>query len=194
MKKLEEKIKFRKAVFVFLMILLAFILLALNSNAQMGVNQVIKKDNPIAIQHDSYDVFKVYGIYVNNTSDVTIKNKALYEFGFNNFKYKDFQLEEIIVLNEKPVFTINSDSTIISILGVEFPTSLAYQKYKQECYNDSTFVISGGGYEHNIESVNDTLDLTQLIGSPAVYIITREWVHKTPTFEDFLNWLERRTK
>jgi len=69
---------------------------------------------------------------------------------------------------------------------------LLYDEYEQECYADSTFVISDGGYEHKFVAVNDTLDLTRTMSIPAIHIVKRRWEHRQPTFQGFIEFIRRK--
>jgi hypothetical protein len=61
--------------------------------------------------------------------------------------------------------------------------------YKRECWNDSTkqWVHQESPYSYN--------DSTGIGISQGIYVMPkREWTHKPPTFEGFLNWIEKRKR
>jgi hypothetical protein len=65
-------------------------------------------------------------------------------------------------------------------------------EYKKECFNDSTYVE----YYKALKSPSEVYDSkTGITTTLAVYIVPsliKEWQHKTPSFPDFLEWIEKR--
>jgi len=75
-----------------------------------------------------------------------------------------------------------------------------YQEYEKMCWNDSTLIISGGSStNYSVPTLIDSLgrkviDLTEIVTMNADYVIKREWIHKEPSFSDFVSWLKEKTK
>ena len=72
--------------------------------------------------------------------------------------------------------------------GLNLLTANDFRDYQKECYNDSSFVnvqIKQSGW------CNETINgMTTLLHCPAVY--EQKWVHRIPTFEGFLIFINKR--
>jgi hypothetical protein len=89
----------------------------------------------------------------------------------------------------EPILEVSQDSTDVTLVGAKLLTLKLLNKYKKTCYNDSIYVE----YWRYNESPSSTDENGHTI-TYGVYISPtriKEWQHKTPTFEDFLNWISK---
>ncbi len=86
-----------------------------------------------------------------------------------------------------PVIEINSDTTSINLFGIEVCTIDLLLEYKQECFNDSTIIKVNINPDRN---TSNGFGATTCMYYPPKWV--DKWTRKTPTFPDFLNWIEKR--
>lgn len=66
-------------------------------------------------------------------------------------------------------------------------------EYEKECYNDSTLIKVNVNKDKNVQWVTeDGIVGTSLMYFPPVW--EDKWVHKEPTFSDFILWLHKKLK
>ena len=83
---------------------------------------------------------------------------------------------------------IGYDTTIIEV-PTDFPNYYLYNyssmvtllyywdKYSIECYNDSSYI------KYQVDT-----------GNYLVFKVSSKWIHKQPTFTDFMGWLKKKYK
>jgi len=85
----------------------------------------------------------------------------------------------------------NSNKSGEGTLDNIFSQSLVrlYRQYKAECYNDST--LQTVYKDHNQITIHPGGGCSSTLMAP---IPAKRWVHKTPTFEGFMEWIEKNNR
>jgi len=76
----------------------------------------------------------------------------------------------------------------VTVFGEKYIKLSCFQEYQKECYNDSSFVevqIKPSGWCNSHVG-----GMSTAMHCPAVY--EQKWVHRTPTFEGFLIFINKR--
>ena len=126
----------------------------------------------------------------------TIRNELISQTGNNQKLYAEDTIGLSVKITRLPIVKCNR--RYVDLEKMEYVTPITVEdliEYKEVCYNDSTqqkfnlYKIRG----KILKSAASKYDID--LGHDPSYIRTEtQWVHKTPTFEDFLNWLEKKTK
>ena len=91
--------------------------------------------------------------------------------------------------SNQPILEVNHDSTKVTVLGTKLLTLKLLSKYKKSCYNDSTYVEYWRYNESPSSTDENGYTMTYSVHIAPTKI--KEWQHKKPTFEDFLDWISK---
>ena len=68
-----------------------------------------------------------------------------------------------------------------------YDLSIVMKEYKKDCYNDSAFVDVYIDPNHIVDLEDGFEFITCIAG-----YYEKQWVHKEPTFEDFMEWIIKK--